>query len=44
MEPESAFLRFGREFYVNPIAELGGYIRGVSEDVTRLSNELSEMD
>jgi hypothetical protein len=44
MRPESAFLRFGREFYVNPIAELGGYIGSVSQDVTRLSNELSERD
>jgi len=44
MEPESAFLRFGQEFYVNPIAELGGYISSVSENVTKLSNKLSERD
>ena len=44
MEPQSTFLRFGVDFYDDPIADLGGYISGVSRDVRRLSVERSERD
>lgn len=42
MDSESTFLRFGKEFYDNPIAELGGYISSVSKDVGRLERHLDD--
>jgi len=44
MVPASAFLRFARNFYENPIADLGKYISNVSRDVDRLSDKLSDKD
>jgi hypothetical protein len=44
MGPQSTFIRFAENFYVNPVAELGRYINSVSEDVKGLQNDLSERD
>jgi len=45
LQPGSTFLRFwGQAFYDNPIAELGDHIGSVSQDVMRLSGDLSERD
>jgi hypothetical protein len=42
MQPESTLLRFSARFYDNPIAELGGYISSVSEDVGRLERHIED--
>jgi hypothetical protein len=44
MQPDSTLLMFGRDFYDNPFAELGSHIRRVSEDVERLSRDLSQKE
>jgi len=44
MKPESTFIRFGKKFYDNDIAELGSYIISVSHEVDRLSGRMSEID
>lgn len=44
LDPEPRLMRFAPDFYYDPIADLAGYIGSVSEDVKRLSNDLSEMD
>lgn len=39
MVPHSTFLRFTRDFYDDPIAELGAYISSVAHDVDSLHNK-----
>jgi hypothetical protein len=44
MEPESILLRFGRDFYDDPIAELGENISSVSQAVDKLSGGPSDRE